>query len=88
MNLTIFNSEIWNAYNENDLKLLYVLDRKILQLILGAQNKVPSEMLHLKTGAPEPKFVIAVRRIINLKSIHKNMIINDKFRLHKRNLHV
>ena len=46
-----------------------MLDRKILGLILGAQSKVPCEMLYLETGALELIYVIAVRRIINLQSI-------------------
>ena len=71
MNGTIFNSEIWSAYSESDLKLLQVLDRKILRLILGAQSKVPSEMLYLETGTLELQHVIAVRRMTYLQCILK-----------------
>ena len=69
VNGTIVNSEIWCAYSENDIQMLQVLDRKILRLILGAQAKVPFEMLYLETGALEIKHVIAVRRLVYLQNI-------------------
>ena len=51
--------------------MLQVLDTKVLRLILGAQAKVPCEMLYLETGALEFKHVINVRRLIYLQNILK-----------------
>lgn len=87
INGTLFNSEIWNAFNENDIKMLQVLDRKILRLILGAQGKVPCEMLYLETGAIELKHVIAVRRLVYLQTIlkkHDSEIIKKIYMAQKK----
>ena len=71
INATIFNIQIWSAYSDLDIQVLQVLDRKILRLLLGAQAKVPCEMLYLETGALELKHVIAVRRLVYLQKILK-----------------
>jgi hypothetical protein len=44
-------------------------DHKILREIIGAQCKVPVEMLYLETGAIPIKSVMAVKRIIYLHNI-------------------
>ena len=71
LNGTLYNSEVWYAYNNNDIKMLEVLDRKILRQILGAHCKSPNEMLYLETGALPLSHVIAVRRLLYLQNILK-----------------
>ena len=63
LNGTLYNSEVWCSYNKSDLKVLEVLDRKILRLILNSHSKSPSEILYLKTGCLPIKDVITVRRL-------------------------
>ena len=87
VNGTLFNSEVWSAYTNNDIKVLELLDRKILRLILGAQGKVPCEMLYLETGALELNHVIAVRRIVYLQKIlkkHESEIIKKIYNAQKK----
>jgi hypothetical protein len=50
LNGCLFNSEVWSGFSPQDLHDLEVIDHKILKLILGAQSKVPSEMLYLETN--------------------------------------
>ena len=45
INGTLYNSEVWCSYKTEDLKVLEVLDRKILREITGAHSKAPWEML-------------------------------------------
>ena len=45
INGTLYNSELWCSYTENDLKALGMLDRKIMKLVLGSHSKTPLEML-------------------------------------------
>ena len=71
INGTLYNSEVWCAYTIHDIKMLEMLDRKILRQILGAHAKVQSEMLHLETGAIPLSHVIAVRRFLYLQNILK-----------------
>ena len=63
--------------------MLQVLDRKILRLILGAQAKVPCEMLYFETGALELKHVVAVRKLVYLQNMLKK---HDKEIIKKVNL--
>ena len=69
LNGCLFNSEVWTGTNETDLKELNIIDHKILREIIGAQCKVPVEMLYLETGAIPIKSVMAVKRIIYLHNI-------------------
>ena len=71
INGTLFNSEVWSAFSENDIKVLNVLDRKILRLILGAHGKAPHKMLDLETEALKISHFIAVRRLLYLHNILK-----------------
>jgi hypothetical protein len=71
INGCLFNSEVWSAFNENDLKDLKVIDHKILRLITGAQAKVPVEMLYLETAQLPIEHVISVRRILYWQNILK-----------------
>ena len=45
LNSCLFNSEVWSGLSETNLKDLNIMDHKILQVITGAQAKVPTEML-------------------------------------------
>jgi hypothetical protein len=71
INGCLFNSEVWSAINDNDLKDLKVIDHKILRLITGAQAKVPLEMLYLETAQLPLSHVISVRRILYWQNILK-----------------
>ena len=71
LNGCLFNSEVWCGYNHNDLNDLEVLDHKILKLIIGAQAKVPTEMLYLETSEIPIQHVISVRRLMYYQTILK-----------------
>ena len=71
LNGTLYNSEVWCSYKRADLKVLEVLDRKILREITGAHSKVPWEMLYLKTSVLPIASVIIARRLIYLQDILK-----------------
>ena len=51
--------------------MLEVLNRKILRAILGANSKVPSQMLYLETGAIPIAHVISVKRLVYFQNILK-----------------
>jgi hypothetical protein len=63
INSCLFNSEVWSGVSENSLKDLNTIDHKILQVITGAQAKVPTEMLYLETSQLPLSHVISVRRL-------------------------
>ena len=71
VNGTLSNSEVWCSYKRADLKVLEVLDRKILREITGAHSKVPWEMLYLETSVLPISSVVIVRRLIYLQNILK-----------------
>lgn len=84
----LFNSEVWLGYSQQDLHDLEVIDHKILRLIIGAQAKVPSEMLYLETGELPIKNVISVRRMLYYHTImkrHKNELTREIFTAMKEN---
>ena len=66
INGRLIKSEVWLAFSPQDLHDLEVIDHKIIRLILGAQKKVPVEMLYLETAELPMKHVIYVRRLLNL----------------------
>ena len=71
LNGTLYNSEVWCSYKRTDLKVLEVLDRKILRAITGAHSKVPWEMLYLETAVLPISSVIIARRLGYLQTILK-----------------
>ena len=64
-------SEAWHSITEQHIKDLEVMDRMLLQYILGAHSIKHSEFLYLETGATPLKQVITCRRIIYLHTILK-----------------
>ena len=64
LNSCLFNSEVWSGLSETNLKDLNIIDHKILQVITGAQAKVPTEMLYLETSQLPLAHVISVRRLV------------------------
>ena len=71
LNGVLFNSETWINFNKLDIKVLEVLDHKILRMITGAHAKTPTEMLYLETGEIDIKSVITVRRLLYWQNILK-----------------
>ena len=69
VNGCFYNSEVWLGFSENDLHDLTIIDHKILRLIIGAQPKVPVEMLYLETSQVPVKDVISVKRLLYLQEI-------------------
>ena len=81
------NSEVWNGYTDNDLKDLEVIDHQILQVVTGAQAKVPTEMLYLETAQIPLKYIISARRLLYLHTIlkrDKDELIRKKIYCHER----
>ena len=64
LNGVLFNSETWTGFNKKDMKVLEVLDHKVLRIITGAHAKVPCEMLYLETAELDILSVITVRRLM------------------------
>ena len=62
-------SEVRGSYAEKHINCLDVIDHMILKTVLGAQAKVTVETLYQETGAMSVKHVIAVRRMLYLKTI-------------------
>ena len=54
-----------------DIDLLSIVDHQILRYICGAHVKTPLEFLYLETGSLPLKYIIASRRLIYLRNIHK-----------------
>ena len=50
MNGILFNSEAWHAIKPKHMEELGQIDRTLMRFIIGAQSKVPSEMLYLETA--------------------------------------
>ena len=71
LNGCLFNSEVWSGYTDNNMEELEKIDHKIMHLIIGAQSKVPTEMLYLETSEIPIKHVITVRRLMYLQTILK-----------------
>ena len=69
INGVLYNSEVWGSYAEKHIDCLEVIDHMILKTVLGAQAKVTVETLYQETGAMSVKHVIAVRRMLYLKTI-------------------
>ena len=69
INGVLYNSEVWGSYAEKHINCLEVIDHMILKTVLGAQAKVTVETLYQETGAMSVKHVIAVRRMLYLKTI-------------------
>ena len=70
-NSCLFNSEVWSGASEANLKDLNIIDHQILQVITGAQAKVPTEMLYLETSQLPLSHVISVRRLVYWHTILK-----------------
>ena len=64
LNDCLFNSEVWGSINEANLKDLNIIDHNIPKAIIGAQDKVPVEILYLETSQLPLSHVISVRRIL------------------------
>ena len=82
LNGCLFNSEVWSGFSPQDLHDLEVIDHKILKLVLGAQSKVPSEMLYLETNVLPIKNVISARRVLYYHTImkrNKNELIREVY---------
>ena len=71
MNGCFFNSEVWSGYHKSDFEEHNLIDHKILRLILGAQAKVPIEMLYMETSVLPILDVISVRRMLYYQTILK-----------------
>ena len=88
INGTLYNSEVWCSFSENDLKALSVLDRKILKLVLISHSKAASEMLYLETSCLPLSHIITVRRLMYLHTFLQRLeteIIRKVFTEQKRN---
>ena len=71
LNGCLFNSEVWNGFSTKDTNELEVIDHSIMRLIVGAQSKVPIEMLYIETAEMPVKYVMSVRRILYLQTLLK-----------------
>ena len=78
---------MWKGFNQQDLHPLEIINKQILRLITGAQQKVPSEMLFLETGELPLMFVIIVRRLMYYQEIikrHTNELVKRVFTAMKK----
>ena len=71
INGILFNSEVWHAVTEEDIKGLEKVDEHLLRSIVNGHAKTPLEFIYLETGALPIRFIIASRRMMYLQTILK-----------------
>ena len=69
INGVLYKSEVWGSYAEKHINCLEVINHMLLKTVLGAQAKVTVMTLYQEPGAMSVKHVIAVRRMLYLKTI-------------------
>ena len=66
VNGVLCNSEAWHSRSKKNLEELEVMDRSLLQYIIGAHSKTQNELLYLETGLLNiEKKVISTQKIMN-----------------------
>jgi hypothetical protein len=71
LNGILFNSEAWHGVTNAHIVKLEKVDEALLQEILQAHSKTPTEFLYLETGTLPLRWIIAQRRINYMKHILK-----------------
>ena len=69
VNGILFNSEAWYAIKPKHMDELEQIDQTLMRFIIGAQSKVPSEMLYIETATIPLKHVISIRQMLYFQSL-------------------
>ena len=69
LNSVLLNMETWHNLQDHHLKELMTLDNFLIQQIIGANSKVPVELLFLETSSTPIGFVLTSRRLNYLHTL-------------------
>ena len=90
VNGVLFNSEVWNPINQEDIKKIEAIDHQVMRVICGAHAKTAIEYLYLETGEKPLRHIITNRRLMYLKHIlHKDVkeLVKRVFRAQQDDRH-
>ena len=62
INALLVNVEAWHNVLKKDTDIFTNLDNYLMKQIIGAQSKVPTELLYLETAAIPIRYILASRR--------------------------
>ena len=62
INSLLVNVEDWHNVLKKDTDIFINLDKNLMKKIIGAQSKVPTELLFLETAAIPVRYILASRR--------------------------
>ena len=60
---------MWNGATTKDTNKLEINDNIIMRLIVGAQSKVPIEILYIETAEMPVQYVMSVGRLLYLQTL-------------------
>ena len=69
LNSVLLNMETWHNLQDHHLKELMTLDNFLIRQIIGANSKVPVELLFLETSSTPIDFVLTSRRLNYLHTL-------------------
>ena len=69
VNGVLFNSEVWNSINKEDITKLEVIDHQVMRVICNSHAKTAIEYLYLETGEKPLRHIISSRRLLYLHHI-------------------
>ena len=69
INGIFYNSEVWHAISEEEIRMLEMVDEHLLRSIVKGHSKTPLEFLYLEVGAMPIRFILSSRRILYLQTI-------------------
>ena len=70
LNGMLYNSEVWHAISEDELRMLETVDEHLLRSLVNGHSKT-KEFLYLEAGAIPIRFIISSRRLMYLQTILK-----------------
>ena len=88
INSLLVNVEAWHNVLKKDTDIFTNLDNYLMKKILGAQSKVPTELLFLETGAIPVRFILTSRRanfFHNILKREENELVKRVYNAQKEN---
>ena len=71
LNGMLYNSEVWHAISEDELRMLEIVDEHLLRSLVNGHSKTSKEFLYLEAGATPIRYIISSRRLMYLQTILK-----------------
>ena len=69
LNGMLYNSEVWHALGNEEIKILEKVDEHLLRMLVKAHSKTAIEFLYLEAGAIPIRFLISCRRVLYLQTV-------------------